>query len=116
MSRNTPSQAYSGVQQASALEGIHYQCRCGRPYLRRLPEQRTCPDCRAHQLRMDARRDDREEIAAFNRLRDSLFDTHQHDWLVFDESHTLCWAHDLARRYRQEVEPRPLRGSLRGWL
>lgn len=73
--------------------------------------------CRKLQLTADNRRNDGAEIEAFARLL-KRNETHEDDWQLWDPDHpeTLIWAKELARRYRYQTQPRPVRNNLRKWL
>ena len=41
----------------------------------------------------------------------------EHDWQLHDPDHPgiLIWASDLAKRYREQTQPRPVRNNLARW-
>lgn len=116
MSRLTRSTGFFDESPVSGSAGTLYQCKCGRPFIKAIPEQVQCRRCRHLQLLLDARRSDTAEIDAFNQLRDSFLEDHSTDWQIFDEDHCLCWALDLAKRYRVHTKPRSVRSSIRKWI
>jgi hypothetical protein len=74
-----------------------------------------CSNCRAILLRAEFQYD-KQEIAAFRRLREE-WPKEDTDWQLHDPDHPerLVWASDLAKRYRYETKPRPIRNNLRKW-
>jgi hypothetical protein len=92
-------------------------CKCGRPFSLLYPEQLRCLRCRQLQLSLDSRRRDDLEIDAFNTLR-TEWNRSETDWQLQDPDHpgALIWAGDLAKRYRSDTKPRPVRNNLTKWL
>jgi len=115
MSHYTPSTGSAAGPPESELASI--QCPCGRPFLKMFPEQMRCMRCRKLQLTADNKRNDANEIEAFNEFRDQWED-HYDDWQLWDPDHPgqLVWAKDLAKRYREATRPRGLRNNLARWL
>lgn len=91
-------------------------CPCGQMFYPLIAEQRRCSRCRTRQLGAENKRNDTNEIEAFNALTD-LFQ-HADDWQLVDPAHPdrLIWASDLAKRYRAETRPRPIRNTISRWL
>jgi hypothetical protein len=90
------------------------QCRCGRLFTPKLPRQTQCARCRQHQLILDGRRGDKREVDALYALLEEEY-SHIGDWKLLDENGDETWATDLAKRYRQQTRPRPVRGQLSSW-
>ena len=90
-------------------------CRCGVKFTQLFPEQKRCSRCRARQLGYDGQRGDADEIDLFNSLHDQW--EHFGDWQLHDPDHpgVLIWASDLAKRYRADTKPRPVRNNLGKW-
>lgn len=86
-------------------------CKCGRSFTPTYPEQLRCPACRRLMLYQDGRRP-APETAMDDLLRA------EHDWQLVDPDHpdVLVWASDLAKLYREQTRPRPIRNNLRKWL
>lgn len=110
-----PSAGSSGVPAVSAPAALPDLCECGKKIIRRVPDQIRCNTCRQIQLRKEFTQDPLE-LAAFRRLRDS-WPHDDHDWQLHDPDHpeVIIWASDLAARYRQQTEPRPIRNSIQRW-
>lgn len=92
-------------------------CKCGRPYRPRYPEQLRCLRCRTLALSQDAQRRDSGEVEFFNKLR-AVWARDTYDWQLKDPDHPgqLIWASDLAKLYRAQTRPRPVRNNLSRWL
>ena len=88
-------------------------CKCGRPFLPAYTEQLRCLRCRQLLLAQDGRRSDQEEI---QEAVDSLLHS-ETDWQLVDPDHPglLIWASDLAKLYREQTQPRPVRNNLARW-
>lgn len=116
MSHKPPSTDSSADSPESGKDATLVQCVCGRPFLRLFQEQTRCQRCRQLQLAADGRRNDGPEIDAFGRMLDKWKD--DDSWMLVDPDHPdqMIKATDLAKRYREQTRPRPVRGSLRRWL
>lgn len=86
-------------------------CRCGRAFHQAFEEQERCPRCRALQLMLDGKRGDAKELFKAMRIQEAweVANRHTYDWRVIDENGKEVWAADLARRYRADTHPRPMR-------
>lgn len=116
-SHKAPSIGYSDEQPVPGMDATLRLCPCGRTFYPLFPEQTRCQRCRGGQLTADGRRNDGAEIDAFNKYRDQ-WDDHFDDWQLHDPDRPwlLVWASDLAKRYREQTKPRPVRNNLRKWL
>jgi hypothetical protein len=112
-----PLIAYSAepTEQGSGTSRL-MACSCGQMFYPLLAEQRKCSRCRTRQLTLEERRNDAPEVEAFNALSD-LFQ-HTDDWQLVDPANPdrLVWASDLAKRYRADTQPRPVRNPISRWL
>lgn len=93
-------------------------CPCGELFEKKFAEQLRCPRCRSSQLTAENRlsAEDKKEIALFNQFRDQ-WENHANDWQLHDPDHPdrLIWASDLAKRYRLQTTPRPVRNGMTKW-
>lgn len=60
---------------------------------------------------LDDKRGDAKELFKAVRIQEAWEDANRHtyDYRIIDENGKEVWAADLARRYRAETSPRPIR-------